>query len=388
MTDKNKNVDNRKKVLFIAHDDKFIKHFLLEHKKTFESIGFDVIYAANNKYGSFDNDTETLLIDIDIQQSPFQLFKNYKALKQINNLIKKESIDTVYSHTPVGGVLGRLTKLFNRNLKVIYLPHGYHFLKGSSITSWLIFFPVEIIMSYLTDVAITINHEDYDITRKRMNKRMAVELINGVGVKINHKNIHPNIRSKGSTFNITHVAELNNNKNQLCLLNAVKIIKETSQVNDEIPNFKVHFIGEGKNLETLKKYVSDYNLSDHVQFLGYIDNVDDYLRISHCAISCSKREGLPVNLIESLCYGIPIVASNCRGNRDVVQNGINGYLTRYDDEIQLADRIMSLMLESDEYIANFYDNNIMKSNIYSVELVNNQLRSIFMKANTCKEVKI
>lgn len=382
MTTNSNTKQSVKKVLFIAHDDKFVKHFLVEHKRTFETLGFEVIYAVNNKYGSFDDDPNSVVLDLDIQQSPFKIIQNYKALRQVVNCIKKEKIEVVYAHTPVGGVIGRLVKLFKRDLTIIYLPHGYHFLKGSSMSSWLLYYPVEKVLSYLTNLTITINREDYTITRKKMNKKLDVELINGVGVNVDHKNLKPNIRKDNEVFNITHVAELNDNKNQICLLKAVKIISEKGKQDKRIPQFKTYFIGEGKKLSELKAFVKNNDLENHVEFLGYINNVEDYLRISHCAISCSKREGLPVNLIESLSYGIPIVATNCRGNRDVVQNGINGYITKFDDENELAQRIIDLMLESDEYIENFYDNNIMKSKIYSVEVVNKQLHSIFEKITT------
>ena len=379
-----------KKALFIAHDDKFIKHFLIEHKKTFESLGFDVVYATNNKYGSFDKSVDSTVFDIEIQQSPFKVLKNIKALKQVVKYVNDKNVGVIYAHTPVGGVIGRLVKVFNKNVKVIYLPHGYHFLKGSSASSWLLYYPVEKVLSYLTDLTITINREDYTITRKRMNKNMQVELINGVGVSVDHDGYVPVLREKGTVFNITHVAELNDNKNQLCLLKAVEIISDRSKEDNRIPNFKVYFIGEGKNMELLQKYALDHKLYPHYEFLGYINNVEDYLRNSHCAISCSKREGLPVNLIESLSYGIPIVATNCRGNRDVVQNGVNGYLTSFNDEVELADRIIDLMLESDEYIANFNDSNIMKSKIYSVEVVNDQLYSILANVigDNKQEVKL
>lgn len=379
MTTDNKKDKSVKRVLFIAHDDKFVKHFLVEHKRTFETLGYEVIYAVNNKYGSFDNDPNTTILNIDIQQSPFKLIKNFKALRQVSKYIKQENISVIYAHTPVGGVIGRLAKVFDRSLTTIYLPHGYHFLKGSSWSSWMMYYPVEKLLSYLTNLTITINREDYNVTRKRMNKKLDVELINGVGVNIHHKNIKPNIRKEDEVFNITHVAELNENKNQMCLLRALKLIADRAKTNNDIPVFKTYFIGEGKNLDNLEKYVEDHDLSQYVEFLGYINNVKDYLRVSHCAISCSKREGLPVNLIESLSYGIPIVATNCRGNRDVVQNGINGYITKFNDEKELANKIISIMLESDEYIENFYENNIMKSNIYSVEVVNKQLSTILKR---------
>ena len=55
------------------------------------------------------------------------------------------------------------------------------------------------------------------------------------------------------------------------------------------------------------------------------------LKISNLAVSSSNQEGLPVNIMEAMYVGLPIVASDCRGNRDLIKNNMNGYLVGLED---------------------------------------------------------
>ena len=100
------------------------------------------------------------------QRSPFnpELLKGIKELKQI---VEDNDYDVVYCHTPVGGLAARIASISVRKkgTKVIYFAHGYHFFKGAPIQNWLIYYPIEKIMSLFTDSIILINREDYRLTR-------------------------------------------------------------------------------------------------------------------------------------------------------------------------------------------------------------------------------
>ena len=82
-----------------------------------------------------------------------------------------------------------------------------------------------------------------------------------------------------------------------------------------IKDIKLILIGDG----ILKKDIGSECISENVFFMGYKNNVADYLQISDLYVSTSMQEGLPVNILEALAVGLPVIASNCRGNRDLVK---------------------------------------------------------------------
>lgn len=83
-----------------------------------------------------------------------------------------------------------------------------------------------------------------------------------------------------------------------------------------------------------------------MEFLGYRNDVPNLMLISDIAVSSSRREGLPVNVMEAMATGLPLVVTNCRGNRDLVKNGLNGYVVEIDNVERFSKMIENLYLSS------------------------------------------
>lgn len=107
-------------------------------------------------------------------------------------------------------------------------------------------------------------------------------------------------------FVITVVAELNKNKNQMMLL------EQAENLSQRIPAMKILLIGK-ETLPDARNFVEEKRFENCVEFLGYRNDVSALTEISDLAFSASKREGLPVNIIEAMACGIPVVASMNRG---------------------------------------------------------------------------
>ena len=205
--------------------------------------------------------------------------------------------------------------------RVIYTAHGFHFYKGSPMINWIIYYPIEKWLSKYTDYLITINKEDYDIAKNKFKKAKQIELINGIGVYEKKLNFEMTEKERiefrriwgleKDDFVLIQIGELNKNKNQIMTIEAMKIaIKEN-------PNIKLLLAGTGPLKELYEKKIKEYELEKNILLLGFRNDVPKLLKIVDCLISTSKREGLPVNVIEAQISGVPVIATNCRGNRDL-----------------------------------------------------------------------
>ena len=67
--------------------------------------------------------------------------------------------------------------------KCIYTAHGFHFFKGAPKINWLLFYPIEKLCSYWTDILITINREDYQRAKKSFHAKK-IEYVPGVGIDL------------------------------------------------------------------------------------------------------------------------------------------------------------------------------------------------------------
>ena len=172
----------KKKVLFVAHMDSHIANFHLPYLKWFQDHGYETHVASN----SLEKTKEILYCDykhqINFNRSPFS-FSNLKVYKSFKKLIKQHDFELVHAHTPMGGLFARLG-FRKTNVPVIYTAHGFHFVKGGSKLSWLIYYPIEKFLSRYTSEIITINEEDYEIASKKFSKRCKYSYVPGVGVDL------------------------------------------------------------------------------------------------------------------------------------------------------------------------------------------------------------
>ena len=92
-------------------------------------------------------------------------------------------------------------------------------------------------------------------------------------------------------------------------------------------------------------------MADHVEALGYRRDIRQLVGLSDVSVSSSRQEGLPINLVEAMALGNPVVATDVRGNRDLVQDGESGYLVPLNDSRAMADRIWSLYTDPEQMAA-------------------------------------
>lgn len=274
---------------------------------------------------------------------------NIKAYKQLKRIIDEGNYDVVHCNTPMGGIVTRLASMNARinGTKVLYTAHGFHFYKGAPVKNWLFYYPIEKIFSRATDVLITITKEDYNLAQKKM--KCNVVGTHGVGVDMNRfhdcsQTEREQLRSKlGFKIDdkiILCVGELNKNKNQEMIISVIKQL-----VNKE-SNIKLLLAGNGPNEKYLKDLADGY--SNSISFLGYVTNLEMYQRISDISVSCSKREGLPLNIVEAMLTRVPVVATKNRGHIELIDDGKEGYLVDVDDYEEMKSRILLLLSNQDE----------------------------------------
>lgn len=344
-----------KRVLFVTTISGFLPQFEKNDVKLLKQMGCQIHYASNftNPIYAFDK-TElekngVALHQIDIEKSPAKINKNIKAIKQLIKIIDENDIDIVHCHNPMGGVAARIAaRAGKRKPKVIYTAHGFHFYKGAPIMNWLLFYAAERFLARYTDIIVTINREDYIRAKKfRLKKNGEVYLIHSVGVNKEKFAPRPELRETkraelgipADAFHIVTAAELNENKNQKVVIEAVAALKNKSKIDaDKTYNIYYTICGKGPNEDKLRELIKSYGLENNVSLLGYRTDMDEILQTADVFAFPSIREGLGVAAIEALMCNVPLIAADNRGTREYVSDGNNGIVCRYDavDEFEEA----------------------------------------------------
>jgi glycosyltransferase EpsD len=331
-----------KKVLFTATVDSHILAFHTPFLKYFKENGYEVHVATNGNEDIPYCDKKHV---ISFERSPFKL-NNLKAIRQLKKIIDTEKYDIIHTHTPMGSVVTRLAAISARKngTRVIYTAHGFHFFKGAPMLNWLIFYPIEKILANCTDTLITINKEDYDLAKNKF--KTDVRYVPGVGIdpkkfdisitQQQKTELRKSLGIKDSDFVMIYPAELSKRKNQIWLIKSIADLIRNNQ--------KFHLLLPGKDSLNGKCQVltNKIGIEHNIHFLGYRKDMPQLLSISNLAVSSALQEGLPVNIMEAMYIGLPIIATNCRGNRDLIKNGLNGYIIESNNQNSLADKLVYL----------------------------------------------
>lgn len=345
-----------KKVLLTATVQSHICQFHKPLANMLQENGYEVHVAARDNLAEKNGlqmEYADKVFDINFDRSPLNFKNNFNAYKELSKVLSKNEYEIIHANTPVGGIITRIAANKYRkkcNTKVFYTAHGFHFYKGASRKNWLIYYPIEKFMSRFTDKLITITDEDFKFAQKKFHCRIVH--IHGVGA--NSDKFYPlNDTERAAVRNefgyskdlkiILNVGELLSNKNQRTAILAMKyIIKEYS-------NCKLLIAGNGEELHNLQTIVTQNNLDNHVEFLGYTTEINKYMNIADCVVACSFREGLPLNVMEAMLCGKAVVASNNRGHRELVQDGKTGYIVEADNIQDFADKIKLVLSDEKMY---------------------------------------
>ena len=370
-----------KKVLFVATITKHINTFHIPYLKWFKEQGYEAIEYCDKHF------------DIPFERFPLKT-QNIKAYKQLKNIINENKYEIIHCHTPVGGVLTRLAAKKARkkyNTKVIYTAHGFHFYKGAPLFNWIIYYPIEKICARWTDCLITITNEDYEFAKKHLRAKK-VEHINGVGINSERlektlgeeeKNrVREKLKIKKEDIVFSYVAELNKNKNQILLIKTIQELKK------ELPNIKLLLIGDGPLKEEYQQYIENNNLENEIKLLGKRKDINELLSITNIYLASSIREGLPVNVMEAMYKGLPIIATDNRGHRELIQSNENGFIiTNNRSSEELLNTIKQLIKDT-EKITQFSINNKLRIEKFELNNVLKDMQKVYTNITKKKVIHI
>ena len=368
----------QKNALIVTTVSGFVPQFEMNNVRILQELGYQVYYASNFRNPSFGEDNSRLdgtgivRCQIDLERSPFRVLAAVRAYRQLKRLMREVPFELLHCHTPMGGVLARLAAAGadrergkccgkcreaearkrggqkTQHCRVIYTAHGFHFYKGAPLRNWLLYYPAERWLARYTDVLITINSEDYrraksfrlrnaERSKTGGRNRQPVFHINGVGIDLAKYREARRCRCEDrkklgvaeDEFLLLSVGELSRRKNHRAVVRALAELagkRKTGSAGrgrrDKIPGkWKYIIAGSGSQKGRLNRQIRRAGLQKNIVLAGYREDVEGLLAAADCFVFPSKQEGLPVALLEAAAAGLPCIASDIRGNREVVQDG-------------------------------------------------------------------
>lgn len=273
------------------------------------------------------------------------------ALIKLRRHMRERRYDIVHTHTAKGGILGRFAAWTAGVPIIIHTLHGSTFHQALDPLHYRLYWLLEKLTAGLTDRIISVGEdlkaryvragissaERYDVIRSGMDLsqfRKAREM--GVAKRAEVR------RSLGVPADaplVGKVARLEERKGYRYF------IEMAERVLQHVPGAHFVGIGAGEQLGSLAAETGRRGLADRIHFPGLRTDIADVLASLDVVVLTSLWEGLPRVLVEAAACGIPVVTFEVEGAREIVKDGVNGYVVPSRDVVQLATRVISLLGE-------------------------------------------
>lgn len=302
---------------------------------------------------------------------------NKIAYDNLNKVLKENDIEVIHCNTPVGGMMGRFCGKKYKVKKIIYTAHGFHFYEGAPLFNRTILKWAEMIMARWTDAIITMNQEDFAAAQKfKLRKGGKVYFVHGVGITLKDFEGLSHLRQEKR-------AELGLGEEDIALIsmgdlvlrkNYSVAIRAIAKANN--PHLQYFICGKGPELENLQNLAKELGVESQIHFLGFRTDVKELLQAADVFLFSTLQEGLPRSMMEAMASGLPCVASKIRGNVDLIQDGVGGYLCPATDADAFAEAITKVA-EDAALRETMRNNNLETIKGYDVSVIEQEIRKIY-----------
>lgn len=295
-------------------------------------------------------------LDIDVVVIEKSKRYSLKSIYLIFNQLRFFGPSVIHFWCETGPLLCLPYTLLNKNVKKVYSIR-YGGLVRRKMLSKL----VHIYNMKSANLIISNSRSGLEVNNLSSNQKSQV-IHNGIDQNCQEKSENNSISSPPYlqfVFRIVMVASFTEAKDQSTLVRA------TAKLIDAGTNLAVVFVGEGSSLAKVKTLVSEQN-KGHYFFLGKRKDVSSILSQMHIGILLSNTnghaEGLSNAIMEYMAQGLPVIATNAGGNKEIVKDEINGFLIPDGDFTLLARRINYLLQNPEvaEFMGKTNKNKILK----------------------------
>ena len=332
----------RPRLLYVSHVDTVVR-MMLPHLDAARAAGFEVEVACQiTRHGDDVRAHADRVHDLPLQRSPVHP-KNLPALAGLVRLMCARRYTIVHAHTPVGGVAGRLAATLARVPVRAYTAHGFHFHRHGGRVSNAVYRTIEIVAGRLwSDAVLVINREDHDAAlRGGVVRPERLFHTGGVGIstdvfdpdRVTAEERRALRREIGAgddaTPVLTFIGEMIPRKRHADALQAF------ARLRARFPDAVLVLVGDGKLMGDVKVQAAALGIDGACRFLGFRRDIPKLLAATDLFLFPSGQEGLPCSIQEALSMGVPVVATDVRGNRDLLDTAC-GRLVPLGDPDALA----------------------------------------------------
>ncbi len=278
------------------------------------TIAFGIRKETPDNYRDYFNEN-VHLIQVKNFEREVNFSKDIKSYLELRKIIKNYKPDIIHLHSSKAGAIGRMM-FSGKKYKIFYTPHGYSFLmENVSQLKKKIYRSIEKMCGRRNCTTVACGKGEWEESLKVSKKSTYIN--NGINTEKLDKIMEmPERKGKKHPFTVYTVGRINYQKNP-------EMFNEVAQL---VPDARFAWIGEGDMRDCLT--------SENIVVTGWIQGefALDIAKNGDMFILPSRWEGLPISLLEAMYMKKLCLVSNVVGNRDIIQNGVTGYICNTAEE--------------------------------------------------------
>jgi len=327
--------------------------YLLKEFSKIPNLKLDLITSSIDKKYQLEKIGENIQIhrlpigknqkNLHFQSQKDILIYTWRAYWFSRKLLKKEHFDIVLAFFSVP--CGFLAWIFKKQFKLSYIVS----LRGADVPGYSERFTLlyKIITPLIKKIwkeaeDVIANSQGLKDLAQKSNPQQKIDIIsNGIDV---HQ-FRPSLLNFNSfkTFQILCVTRITPRKNIRYLIEAV------NQLRQKYNNLNLQIIGEGDEKANLERLVKNLDMEKQVNFVGLVphEKLPAYYQSACVYVLPSQNEGMSNSMLEALSCGLPLLATNTGGTKELIENGVNGFVLEMKSAQDIAEKLEILIKDEE-----------------------------------------
>ncbi|MCM8825609.1 MAG: glycosyltransferase family 4 protein [Candidatus Omnitrophica bacterium] len=275
------------------------------------------------------------------------------AFVKLGMIFRRHKFDIIHTHSAKAGFIGRIAgKIFSRKSKIIHTLHGSSFYQYQSALAKFCYMMSEKIAGFCTDYFISVSSiilERY-LNRGIGKKEKSCVIRSGFEVE-KYKVVLESSQGIRNKLGIGKQDILIGMIGRLFPLKGQEyLLRVFAKIAGDYPNTNLVLVGDGILKESFERFVKQLRLQERVHFTGLVEpeKIPYFASAIDIGVHTSLREGLPRAVVQILAAGKPVIAFDIDGAREVIKDGLNGFLVAAKDELALEKRLRFLIEHPEE----------------------------------------
>ncbi|KJD36766.1 hypothetical protein PW52_03775 [Tamlana sedimentorum] len=369
------------KVAHILHSVGGVEVYLDLVAKNIDSNKFEtiIIHGKSRKNKQYFNKENQVVKQFFVPMTrDISIITDLKCVFKTIKILKREKPNLIHAHSAKGGIIARLASLFYK-VHVLHTPHAYSYLSTNSKLKRNLFLVIEQVFKSFNSILLATSESELERGINEVGyKNEKAYLFNNSIKPIKLSSTNQEINYSLPNNYICTVGRPSFQKNIEMMVEVIQLVKYS------IPNIHMVVMGLGvvsPNTENVKQLIREKGLESNFTLIEWMEREKALKVISNSGfyLSTSRYEGLPYAIIESLALSKAIIATNCDGNKDLVKNNFNGFLTPQKNKKLTAEKVIEL-LNNLEMRKTFERNSFeLFENNFNIDSNISKLENIYLK---------